>query len=101
MANNDPKDANVDLTKLTKSQDAPRVPEDPATGEPQDEKPIYYRAKSRSVIMDDGSNVQEAIDNIKGDLESHTHDAAEIITDPDHRFVSDAEKDYWNSILKR
>ena len=96
MANNDPKDATVDLTKLTKSQDAPRVPEDPATGEPQDEKPIYYRAKSRSVIMDDGSNVQEAIDSIKGDLESHTHDAAEIITDPDHRFVSDAEKDYWN-----
>lgn len=82
-----------DITLL--SEDAPRVPEDPSTGEPQDETPIYYRARAKSVIMDDGRNVQDAINDLEEDMENHTHNAADIITDDDHQFVTDEEKDQW------
>lgn len=84
---NDPKFANVDLDKLR------AVPEDPATGEPQDKKPLYYRARAKSVILDDGRSVQEAIDDLEDNMENHTHNAADIITDEDHQFVSQEEKD--------
>ena len=90
---NDPKDAKVDLTKLYKTSRA--TPEDPATGEPQDEKPIYYRSRAKSVIMDDGRSVEDAINDLEDNLENHTHDAADIITDEDHQFVTEEEKNNW------
>lgn len=93
---NDPKDAKVDLTKLYKaSVDAPITEEDPSTGEPQDEKPIYYRARAKSVIMDDGTSVEDAINDLRDDMDNHTHDAADIVTDKDHQFVSEDEKNQW------
>lgn len=93
---NDPKDAKVDLTKLYKaSVDAPITEEDPSTGEPQDEKPIYYRARAKSVIMDDGTSVEDAINDLRDDMDNHTHNAADIVTDKDHQFVSEDEKNQW------
>ena len=41
---NDPK---IDDNKLTRA-----VPEDPSTGEPQDEKPLYYRARAKSMMVE-------------------------------------------------
>lgn len=84
---NDPKFAKVDLDKLR------AAPEDPATGEPQDKKPLYYRARAKSIILDDGRTIQEAVDDLEEELENHTHDAADIITDEDHQFVTQEEKD--------
>ena len=93
---NDPKDAKVDLTKLYKaSVDAPITEEDPSTGEPQDEKPIYYRARAKSVIMDDGTSIEDAINDLRDDMDNHTHNAADIVTDKDHQFVSEDEKNQW------
>lgn len=81
----------------TESEDAPRVPEDPSTGEPQDEKPIYYRARAKSVIMTDGTNVEDAINDLKEGLDNHTHNASEIIEDKDHQFVTEDEKNNWTT----
>lgn len=69
------------------------LPEDPATGEPQNKQPLYYRSKAKSVIMEDGRNVEEAITELEEDMESHTHNASEIIEDSDHQFVNQEEKD--------
>ena len=90
---NDPKDMDVDLTKLMKTSRL--TPEDPATGEPQDEKPLYYRARAKSVIMTDGTNVEDAINDLRGDMETHTHNASDIIEDKDHQFVTEDEKNNW------
>lgn len=68
--------------------------EDPSTGEPQDNTPLYYRTKAKTVIMDDGTSVEDAI-NSKAD-ENHTHTAREIITDKDHQFVTEEEKNNWS-----
>lgn len=68
--------------------------EDPSTGEPQDNMPLYYRTKAKTVIMEDGTNVEDAI-NDKAN-KNHTHTAREIITDPEHQFVSQEEKDNWS-----
>ena len=84
---NDPKNTEVNLDNLR------AAPVDPITGEPQDDKPLYYRSLAKSVIMEDGSTVQDTIDNMKDGLESHTHNASEIIEDPDHQFVTQEEKD--------
>ena len=84
---NDPKDMKVNLDKLR------AAPEDPATGEPQDEKPLYYRSRAKSIVLDDGRNVQEAIDDLENNMENHTHNASDIITDKDHQFVTQEEKD--------
>lgn len=84
---NDPKFAKVDLDKLRVA------PEDPATGEPQDKKPLYYRSRAKSIILEDGRTVQEAVDDLEDGLENHTHNAADIITDEDHQFVTQEEKD--------
>ena len=84
---NDPKFAKVDLDKLRVT------PEDPATGEPQDKKPLYYRSRAKSIILEDGRTVQEAVDDLEDGLENHTHNAADIITDEDHQFVTQEEKD--------
>ena len=70
---NDPKNTEVNLDNLR------AAPVDPITGEPQDDKPLYYRSLAKSVIMEDGSTVQDTIDNMKDGLESHTHNASEII----------------------
>ena len=89
----DPNNVKVDLTKFYKTSKA--TPEDPATGEPQDEKPIYYRSRAKSVIMDDGRSVEDAINDLEDNLENHTHEASEIITDKDHQFVTEEEKQNW------
>lgn len=68
--------------------------EDPSTGEPQDNTPLYYRTKAKTVIMDDGTSVEDAI-NSKAD-KNHTHTAREIITDKDHQFVTEEEKNNWS-----
>lgn len=68
--------------------------EDPSTGEPQDDTPLYYRTKAKTVIMDDGTSVEDAI-NSKAD-KNHTHTAREIITDKDHQFVTEEEKNNWS-----
>lgn len=68
--------------------------EDPSTGEPQDNTPLYYRTKAKTVIMDDGTSVEDAI-NSKAD-KNHTHTAREIITDRDHQFVTEEEKNNWS-----
>lgn len=68
--------------------------EDPSTGEPQDNTPLYYRTKAKTVIMDDGTSVEDAINN-KAD-KNHTHTAREIITDKDHQFVTEEEKNNWS-----
>ena len=68
--------------------------EDPSTGEPQDNTPLYYRTKAKNVIMDDGTSVEDAI-NSKAD-KNHTHTAREIITDKDHQFVTEEEKNNWS-----
>lgn len=68
--------------------------EDPSTGEPQDNTPLYYRTKAKTVIMDDGTSVEDAI-NSKAD-KNHTHTAIEIITDKDHQFVTEEEKNNWS-----
>lgn len=84
------------LTKIRATENnAPITEEDPATGEPQDEKPIYYRSRAKSVIMDDGTTVEDAINDLRDDMETHTHHAANIITDEDHQFVSEEEKNQW------
>lgn len=67
---------------------------DPSTGEPQDNTPLYYRTKAKTVIMDDGTSVEDAI-NSKAD-KNHTHTAREIITDKDHQFVTEEEKNNWS-----
>lgn len=67
---------------------------DPSTGEPQDNTPLYYRTKAKTVIMDDGTSVEDAI-NGKAD-KNHTHTAREIITDKDHQFVTEEEKNNWS-----
>ena len=85
---NDPKDAKVDITKLTRA-----VPEDPSTGEPQDTKPLYYRTRAKSIVLDDGRTVQESIDDLEEQIDNHTHNATDIITDEDHQFVTQEEKD--------
>lgn len=85
---NDPKDAKVDINKLTRA-----VPEDPSTGEPQDAKPLYYRTRAKSIVMDDGRTVQESIDDLEEQINNHTHNATDIITDEDHQFVTQEEKD--------
>lgn len=85
---NDPKDAKVDITKLTRA-----VPEDPSTGEPQDTKPLYYRTRAKSIVLDDGRTVQESIDDLEEKIDNHTHNATDIITDEDHQFVTQEEKD--------
>ena len=92
---NDPKDTKVDLAKIYRSSPAPITPEDPATGEPQDEKPIYYRTRAKSVVMEDGTNVEDAINDLRDNLDNHTHNASDIITDKDHQFVSEDEKNNW------
>lgn len=69
------------------------VPEDPATGEPQDKKPIYYRSRAKSLVLDDGRNVQEAITSMENDIDNHTHNASDIITDENHQFMTQEEKD--------
>ena len=63
---------------------------DPSTGEPQDDTPLYFRTKAKTVIMEDGTSVEDAI-NSKAD-KNHTHTAREIITDKDHQFVTEEEK---------
>lgn len=68
--------------------------EDPSTGEPQDNTPLYYRTKAKTVIMDDGTSVEDAI-NSKAD-KNHTHTAREIITDKYHQFVTEEEKNNWS-----
>lgn len=68
--------------------------EDPSTGEPQDNTPLYYRTKAKTVIMDDGTSVEDAI-NSKAD-KNHTHTAREIITDKDNQFVTEEEKNNWS-----
>lgn len=68
--------------------------EDPSTGEPQDNTPLYYRTKAKTVIMDDGTSVEDAI-NSKA-VKNHTHTAREIITDKDHQFVTEEEKNNWS-----
>lgn len=68
--------------------------EDPSTGEPQDDTPLYYRTKAKTVIMDDGTSVEDAI-NSKAD-KNHTHTAREIITDKDNQFVTEEEKNNWS-----
>ena len=68
--------------------------EHPSTGEPQDNTPLYYRTKAKTVIMDDGTSVEDAI-NSKAD-KNHTHTAREIITDKDHQFVTEEEKNNWS-----
>lgn len=68
--------------------------EDPSTGEPQDNTPLYYRTKAKTVIMDDGTSVEDAI-NSKAD-KNHTHTAREIITDKCHQFVTEEEKNNWS-----
>ena len=85
---NDPKDAKVYITKLTRA-----VPEDPSTGEPQDTKPLYYRTRAKSIVLDDGRTVQESIDDLEEQIDNHTHNATDIITDEDHQFVTQEEKD--------
>jgi len=85
---NDPKDAKVDINKLTRA-----VPEDPSTGEPQDTKPLYYRTRAKSIVLDDGRTVQESIDDLEEKIDNHTHNATDIITDEDHQFVTQEEKD--------
>ena len=85
---NDPKDAKVDINKLTRA-----VPEDPSTGEPQDTKPLYYRTRAKSIVLDDGRTVQESIDDLEEQIDNHTHNATDIITDEDHQFVTQEEKD--------
>lgn len=67
---------------------------DPSTGEPQDDTPLYYRTKAKTVIMEDGTSVEDAI-NSKAD-KNHTHTAREIITDKDHQFVTEEEKNNWS-----
>ena len=66
----------------------------PSTGEPQDNTPLYYRTKAKTVIMDDGTSVEDAI-NSKAD-KNHTHTAREILTDKDHQFVTEEEKNNWS-----
>ena len=85
---NDPKDAKVDINKLTRA-----VPEDPSTGEPQDAKPLYYRTRAKSIVLDDGRTVQESIDDLEEQIDNHTHNASEIIEDPQHQFMTQEEKD--------
>lgn len=68
--------------------------QDPSTGEPQDDLPLYYRTKAKTVIMEDGTTVEDAI-NSKAD-KNHTHTAREIITDEGHQFVSQEEKNNWS-----
>ena len=68
--------------------------EDPSTGEPQDNMPLYYRTKAKTVIMEDGTSVEDAINDKANKY--HTHMAREIITDPEHQFVSQEEKDNWS-----
>ena len=85
---NDPKYTKVDISKLRRA-----APEDPATGEPQDEKPLYYRSRAKSIILDDGRSVQEAVNDLEDSLENHTHNASDIITDKDHQFMTQDEKD--------
>lgn len=85
---NDPKDAKVDINKLTRA-----VPEDPSTGEPQDTKPLYYRTRAKSIVLDDGRTVQESIDDLEEQIDNHTHNATDIITDEYHQFVTQEEKD--------
>ena len=85
---NDPKYTKVDISKLRRA-----APEDPATGEPQDEKPLYYRSRAKSIILDDGRSVQEAVNDLEDSLENHTHNASDIITDKDHQFITQDEKD--------
>lgn len=87
---NDPKYTEVDISKLRRA-----APEDPATGEPQDEKPIYYRTRAKSIVMEDGTNVEDAINDLRDNLDNHTHNASDIITDKDHQFVSEDEKNNW------
>lgn len=67
---------------------------DPSTGEPQDDTPLYYRTKAKTVIMEDGTSVEDAI-NSKAD-KNHIHTAREIITDKDHQFVTEEEKNNWS-----
>lgn len=85
---NDPKYTESNINKFPKL-----TSEDPATGEPQDDKPLYYRSRAKSLILDDGRNVQEAVDNLEDNLKSHTHNASDIITDKDHQFMTQNEKD--------
>ena len=82
-----------DLKNTEVNNNIKAAPMDPITGEPQDDKPLYYRSHAKSVVMEDGSTVQETIDNMKSEFDTHTHNASEIIEDPDHQFVTQEEKD--------
>ena len=90
---NDPKYTKVDLAKLHMPQKS--ISEDPITGEPQDEKPIYYRSRAKSIIMDNGSTVEDAINDLQDNINNHNHDASDIVTDDNHQFVTKEEKDKW------
>ena len=82
-----------DLKNTEVNNNIKAAPMDPITGEPQDDKPLYYRSHAKSVVMEDGSTVQETIDNMKSEFDTHTHNASEIIEDPDHQFVTQEKKD--------
>lgn len=69
------------------------APEDSNTLEPQVDNPLFYIAKGKSVILEDGRTVEDAIEDIEDDMENHTHEAKDIITDSDHQFVNQEEKD--------
>lgn len=66
---------------------------DPSTGEPQDEQPLYYRAHAKSIITSDGVSVEDELDNIKEEIANHTHNASDIIEDDQHQFVTSEEKE--------
>ena len=74
--------------------------EDTSTGEPQDEKPLYYRANAKSIVTSDGTSVEDELNNIKEDIgevsdkvDNHTHQATDIIEDDQHQFVTAEEKE--------
>ena len=88
LMSNDPKYTKVDISKLRRV-----APEDPVTGEPQDSKPLYYRSNAKSIILDDGRSVEQAVTELEDELDNHTHNATDIVTDEDHQFVTQEEKD--------
>lgn len=66
----------------------------PEDGEPADKNPIWYRSKGKYVQMESGNTLEDELEKRYAKKE-HTHKATDIITDKDHRFVSDSEKDNW------
>lgn len=63
--------------------------------EPLDKNPLFYRSKTKgkNVIMESGDNLEDELK--KYDRKGHTHKPSDIITDDDHQFVSNKEKEFW------